>query len=188
MKIYIKYMVSIRCKMVVESELKNLGIDFLSVEIGSVLLSDTVTPEKVSLLKKALMNCGLGLLEDKKSIIIEKIKSIIINFVYSDEEPLKINFSKYLADKLGYDYTYLSNMFSEITAVNIESYIIALKMERAKELLVYGDYTLSEISIKLHYSSLAHLSGQFKKHTGLTPSSFKSIRQLKKAQTSKKHE
>lgn len=188
MKIYIKDMVSIRCKMIVVSELKKLGIDFLSVEMGSALLPDTVCSEKVVLFKNALMNCGLGILEDKKSIIVERIRTIMIDFVYNDEGPLKINFSEYLADKLSYDYTYLSNMFSEVTAVNIESYIIALKMERAKELLVYGDCTLSEISNKLNYSSLAYLSGQFKKHTGLTPSSFKNIQHLKKAQAAKKSE
>ena len=186
MKIYIKYMVSIRCKMVVESELKKLEIDFLSVEIGSVLLPNAISQEKIYSLKMALMNCGLDFLENKKTIIIEKIKTILLNYVFNNDEPLKINFSKHLSDKLGYDYTYLSNIFSEITAVNIENYIIALKMERAKELLVYGDYTLSEISNKLHYSSLAHLSGQFKKYTGLTPSFFKIIQQLKKAHASKK--
>ena len=174
-------MVTVRCKMVVESELKNLGIDYENVEIGSIQLKKPIADEKIELLRTALMSCGLELVEDKKSILIEKIKAVIVDYVYNDHEMLKVNFSDYLEEKLNYDYTYLSNVFSEITAVSIINYIIALKIERVKELLVYGDFTLSEISYKLNYSSVAHLSNQFKKHTGLSPSSFKNIQQLKKA-------
>jgi AraC-like DNA-binding protein len=167
--------------MVVESVLKNLGIDYTAVEIGSIQLPKAISAEKMELLRTDLMNCGLEMVEDKKSILIEKIKAIIVDFVYNDNDLLKVNFSEYLEEKLHYDYTYLSNVFSEITAVSIINYTIALKIERVKELLVYGDHTLSEISYKLNYSSAAHLSNQFKKHTGLSPSSFKNIQQLKKA-------
>ncbi len=166
--------------MVVQAELEKLGINYTTVEIGYVELKGSLTTEQHEQLRTTLLNCGLELVDDKKSILIEKIKKIIIDFVHNGDEPLKMNFSTYLSEKLNYDYTYMSNLFSEITAISIENYIIAVKIERVKELLLYDELSLSEISYELHYSSVCHLSNQFKKYTGLTPSSFKNIRQLKR--------
>lgn len=180
MRIYIKYMVSVRCKMIVETELEKIGMKNYSVGIGYIDLGGPMTWEQRQQLNGALQKCGLELVEDKKSSLIEKIKKIIIDLVHHADEPLKINFSTYLSEKLNYDYTYMGNVFSEITAVCIENYMIALKIERVKQLLVYDELTLTEISYKLHYSSVPHLSNQFKKYTGLTPSSFKNIQQQKK--------
>ncbi|HLP95091.1 MAG TPA: AraC family transcriptional regulator [Saprospiraceae bacterium] len=175
MTIYIKYMVSLRCKMVVKHELDNLGIRHGAIDLGMVDLLEAPTPEQYGQLKKKLLQSGLELLEDKKAIIIERIKAGIVEMVhYSDELPM-VNFSDYLSEKLGYDYTYLANIFSEVKGITIQQFIIIHKIERAKELLLYDELNLTEISYKLHYSSVAHLSNQFKKVTGLSPSYYKHL-------------
>lgn len=176
MKIFIKYMVCIRCKMVVKSELDKLGLQYKKVELGEVDLIGEMTIEQQKQLKTSLLKSGLELMDDKKAILIEKIKNVIIEMVHYAEEPPKINFSDYLSEKLQYDYTYLSNIFSEVTGITIEQYMIAHKIERVKELLLYDELTLSEISYRLNYSSVAHLSNQFKKVTGLTPTYFKALK------------
>ena len=169
MKLLIKNMVSLRCKMIVKSELEKMNLHFTVVELGEVEIVDELSPKQQQELKTSLLKSGLELLEDKKSMLIEKIKNIVVEMIhYSDEAPL-LNFSSYLSEKLNYDYNYLSNLFSEVKGTTIEHFIIAHKIERAKELLIYNELTLTEIAEKLHYSNVAHLSNQFKKVTGLTP-------------------
>lgn len=176
MKLYIKYMVSIRCKMVVKAELDNLGLRHGAVELGQVEMIEKPTPEQLEQLSKALLRSGLELMEDKRAVLIEKIKNVIVEMVhYADEFP-KIKNSDYIHEKLDYDYTYLANLFSETTGTTIEQFIIAHKIERVKELLIYDELNLTEISYKLNYSSVAHLSSQFKKITGLTPSFYKKLK------------
>jgi len=180
MKLFIKYMVSTRCKMVVKEELKKIGLHFVFVDLGEIEIMENITDEKRALLKKGLLNSGLELMEDKKAILIEKIKNVIIEMVhYSDEIP-KVNYSDYISEKLNHDYTYLSNIFSEVKGMTIQQFIINHKIERAKELLLYDEYNLTEISYKLNYSSVAHLSNQFKKVTGLTPSHFKKLKEKRR--------
>ena len=176
MKLFIKNMVSLRCKMVVKSEIENLGLHASSIELGEVEIAEILPDEVRDKLKLALLRSGLELLEDKKSILIEKIKNIIVEMIHYSDEPPKTNFSHYLSSKLNYDYNYLSNLFSEVKGTTIAHFIIAHKIERAKELLVYDELTLTQIAEKLHYSSVAHLSNQFKKVTGLTPSFFKQMK------------
>ena len=169
-------MVSLRCKMIVKSELEKLGIHHLVVELGEVEIEEQIAQDIILQLKTALLHYGLELMEDKKAMLIEKIKTIIIEMIHYGDELPKMNFSIYLADKLQMDYTYLSNLFSEVKGTTIEHFIIAHKIERVKELLVYNELTISEIAWKLQYSSVAHLSNQFKKVTGLTPSYFKKMK------------
>lgn len=176
MKLLIKNMVSLRCKMIVKSELENRGLHFTRVELGEVEISEELSSENRSELKAALLRSGLELMEDKKSMLIEKIKNIIVEMIHYTDEPPVLNFSNYLSEKLNYDYNYLSNLFSEVKGITIEHFIIAHKIERAKELLIYDELTLTEIAEKLHYSNVAHLSTQFKKVTGLTPSFFKKMK------------
>jgi len=176
MKLFIKFMVSIRCKMVVISELDKLGLPYSKVNLGEVDIRDQITPEKREELKIALLKSGLELMDDHKAILIEKIKAVIVEMVHYSEEVPKTNFSDYLSDKLNYDYTYLANLFSETTGTTIQNYIIAHKIERAKELLLYDELNLTEISYRLNYSSVAHLSNQFKKVTGLSPTFFKQLK------------
>jgi AraC-like DNA-binding protein len=173
-------MVSLRCKMIVKSELDNLGLHYVAVDLGEVDIMEDITPEVRDQLKIALLKSGLELMDDKKAILIEKIKNIIVEMIHYKEELPKINFSDYLSEKLNYDYTYLSNLFSEAAGVTIEQYIIAHKIERAKELLLYDELSLSDIARILHYSSVGHLSNQFKKVTGLTPTFFKQLRNKKR--------
>ncbi len=173
-------MVSIRCKMVVKSELTKLGLHFIVVDLGEVEVKENITAEQHEQLKIALSASGLELMEDKKAALIEKIKGVIVEMVHYSGETPKTNFSNYLSEKLNYDYTYLSNLFSESTGITIEHFIIAHKIERVKELLLYNELNLTEISYMLNYSSVAHLSNQFKKVTGLTPSFFKKIKQKKR--------
>ncbi len=181
MKLYIKYMVSVRCKMMLKEELTRLGLHFANVELGEVEILEELTPLQREQLKMALVKSGLELMEDKKAILIEKIQNVIIEMVhYSDELP-KVNFSDYLSSKLNHDYTYLANIFSETKGITIEHFMILHKIERVKELIIYNELNLSEIACKLHYSSVAHLSYQFKRITGLTPSFFKSIKQHKRS-------
>lgn len=176
MKLLIKNMVSLRCKMTVKSELEKRGLHFILVELGEVEISEELSDVALADLKSGLLKFGLEIMEDKKSILIEKIKNIIVEMIhYSDEAPL-LNFSAHLSEKLNYDYHYLSSLFSEVKGMTIEQYIISHKIELAKELLLYNELTLTEIAAKLHYSNVAHLSNQFKKITGLTPSFFKQMK------------
>lgn len=176
MNLYIKYMVSLRCKMVVRDELKKLGLKYKTLDLGVVELEEDITPSQRNQLKQNLLNSGLELLDDKKSILIERITSVIIEMIhYSDEIP-HINFSDYLSNKLNLDYTYLSNVFSEVKGITIQKFIILQKIEKVKELLLYDELNITEISYRLNYSSVAHLSNQFKKVTGLSPSFFKKLK------------
>jgi AraC-like DNA-binding protein len=173
-------MVSIRCKMMVKSELDKLGLHYIMVDLGEVEIKENIATEQRDQLRIALLKSGLELMDDKKAILIEKIKNVIIEMVhYADEYP-KTNFSDYLNKKLNYDYTYLANLFSEVTGITIEQYIIAHKIERVKELLIYDELNLTQISYKLNYSSVAHLSSQFKKVTGLTPTFFKQLKRKRR--------
>ena len=169
-------MVCIRCKMVVKSELEKLGLDYAVVEIGEAEIRENISKETWDQLNVALKKSGLELMDDKKSILIERTKNIIIELVHYSGDQLKINLSDYLSEKLNYDYTYLANLFSEVQGTTIEKFFINHKIERVKELLVYDELNLKEIAFKLHYSSVSHLSSQFKKVTGLTPSHFKQIK------------
>jgi len=176
-KLYIKFMVSLRCKLLVQDELKRLEIKHLVVELGAVELLQDISPEQREILKKNLLKSGLELLDDKKSILVEKIKNTIIEMIhFSDEQP-KENYSDYLSEKLDYDYTYLSNLFSEVKGITIQQFIIIHKIEKAKELILYAELNSSEISFMLHYSSVAHFSNQFKKITGLTPSFYRKLKE-----------
>jgi len=176
LKVLIKNMVSIRCKMIVKSELEKLGLHATMIELGEVQLEEDMSTEKQELLKIALFKFGLELMDDKKAILVEKIKNIVVEMVHYSDDPPALNFSAYLAEKLNYDYRYLSNLFSEVKGITIEHYIISHKIEKAKELLIYNELSLTDIAYKLHYSSVAHLSRQFKKVTGLTPSFFKNMK------------
>jgi AraC-like DNA-binding protein len=169
-------MVCIRCKMVVKNELEKLGLHYTTVELGEVDVMETLSDEQYEKFKGALLNSGLELLDDKKSVLIQKIKNVIIDLIHYSEEPLTVNFSEYLSQKLNHNYTYLANLFSEVQGTTIEKFIIVHKIERVKELLVYNEHNLTEIAWLMHYSSVAHLSTQFKKVTVLTPSHFKQLR------------
>ncbi len=181
MKLYIKYMVSLRCKMMVKEELKKLGLHYVVVELGMVEILEDITPAQHDQLKTNLLKSGLELLDDKKSILIEKIKNVIIEMVHYNDEIPKVNYSDYISQTLHYDYTYLSNIFSEVKGITIQQFIIINKIERVKELLLYDELSLTEISYKLHYSSVGHLSNQFKKITGLSPTYFKLLGKVRKS-------
>ena len=177
MMLYIKYMVSLRCKMVVQEELNKLGLNYVAVDLGIAEILEDITESQRKQLKESLLKSGLELLEDKRAILIEKIKNVIVEMIhYSDELP-KQNYSDYISEKLGYDYTYLANTFSEVKGITIQQYIILHKIEKVKELLLYDELNLTEISYRLHYSSVAHLSNQFKKITGLSPSFYKQLKE-----------
>jgi len=167
--------------MVVKDELTKLGLRFGVVELGEADLLESITPDQREQLRAALLRSGLELMDDKKSVLIHKIKTIIIELVHYSEEPLATNLSVYLAEKLDHDYTYLANLFSEVQGTTIEKFFISHKIERVKELLVYNELTLTEIAHKMHYSSVAHLCTQFKKVTGLTPSHFKSLKDRRRS-------
>ncbi len=173
-------MVSLRCKMLVKAELENMGLHYKTVELGMADIEEDITPAQWKELDIALRKAGIELMEDKKSILIEKIKNTIVELVHYIEEPLTIKFSDYLARKLNHDYTYLSNLFSETQGITIEHFHIIHKIERVKELLIYDELNITEIASKMDYSSVAHLSNQFKKITGLTPSFFKKIKNKKR--------
>ncbi len=179
-KLYIKNMVCNRCIMVVKSELEKLGISPASIILGEVTLSGGLSTEQKDTLSKKLEDLGFALIDDKRARLIEQIKNAIIELVHYNNNDLKVNLSDYISDKLHHDYNYISNLFSEIEGSTIEKYFIAQKIERVKELLVYDELTLNEIAFKLNYSSVAHLSSQFKKVTGLTPSHFKQIKTNKR--------
>ena len=162
--------------MAVKEALKNLGLHFIVVDLGEVEIMEDLTTEQQTQLKMGLHSSGLELMDDKRAVLIEKIKNVIIEMVhYSDELP-KINYSDYISEKLNHDYTYLSNIFSEVTGITIQQFIIIHKIERVKELLLYEELNLTEISYKMNYSSVAHLSNQFKKVTGLSASAFKLLK------------
>ena len=169
-------MVSNRCKLAVRDELKKLGLHFIVVDLGEVEIMENITFEKREMLKKGLLESGLELMDDKKSILIERIKNIIIEMIHHTEEEIKVNFSDYLSEKLNHNYTYLANLFSEVQGTTIEQFIISHKIERIKELMIYGELNITEIAWKMNYSSVAHLSTQFKKVTGLSPSHFKQLK------------
>ncbi len=168
-------MVSLRCKMMVKEELKKLGIGNAEVELGVIEVPGGITDEQREQLAINLMRSGLELLDDKRSILVEKIKNVITNMIHHSDEVPKVNYSDFISEKLGYDYTYLSNTFSEVKGITIQQYIIRNKIERVKELLLYDELSLTEIAYLMHYSSVAHLSNQFKKITGLTPTFYKGI-------------
>lgn len=173
-------MVSIRCKLAVKAALDKIGLHYGAVELGEVEVKEEITHEQEEQLRVALLAFGLELMQDKKAALIEKIKAIVIEMVhYSDEWP-NVNFSDYLSEKLHHDYNHLAHQFSEVTGTTIEHFVIAHKIEKVKELLLYDELTLTEISYRLNYSSVAHLSTQFKKVTGLTPSYFKQLKQFRK--------
>jgi len=180
MKLYIKYMVSSRCKMMVKEALKELGLHFIVVDLGVVDVMEDLSEEQKATLKSLLLNAGLELMDDKKAMLIEKIKKVIIEMVHHAEELPKINFSDFISKKLEYNYTFLANLFSEVQGATIEQYIISHKIERIKELIVYGEMNITEIANKMNYSSVAHLSSQFKKATGLTPSHFKQLKEKRR--------
>ncbi len=181
MILHIKNMVCLRCKMTVESELKRLGFNPLSIELGEVFFKQNLISEEVEIVENALNKYGFEVITDKRSQIIEQIKTAAIAYIYeSDYAEQRLNFSDYLEKKLLKDYTYLSNLFTEMVGSTIEKYLINLKIERVKELLVYDELTLSEIAFQLGYSNVAYLSNQFKKITGLTPTYFKAIKDNKR--------
>lgn len=173
-------MVSVRCKMIVKSELQKLGLKHAVVGLGEVEVNEPIIAEKRQQLKEALLKFGLELMDDKKAILIDKIKQVIIEMVHYASEMPKTSSSEYISRKLNYNYTYLANLFSEVTGVTIENFIISHKIEKVKELLLYDELTLTQISYKLNYSSVAHLSNQFKKVTGLTPTFFKKLKDKKR--------
>lgn len=181
MKLNIKNMVSNTSKILVKEELKKLGLHFIVVDLGEVDVLEDITEEQLNQLKIDLSQLGLELLDDKRTVLIEKIKNIIIEMVlYSDEdETIKIKFSNFLSEKLHHNYTYLAKLFSEVQGISIQQFVILHKIERIKELMFYDELNIKEIAYRLNYSSVAHLSNQFKKVTGLSPVHFKKLKQLK---------
>lgn len=173
-------MVSARCKMAVKEELKKLKLHFIVVDLGEVEIMENISTEQREQLKSALLSSGLELMDDKRAMLIEKIINTIIELVHHSDEAIKMNFSNYLAEKLNHDYTYLSNIFSEVKGITIQQFMIVHKIERVKELLLYEELNLTQISYKLNYSSVAHLSNQFKKVTGLSPSHFQKLKDKKR--------
>jgi AraC-like DNA-binding protein len=169
-------MVSNRCKLAVKEELKKIGLHFIVVDLGEVEIMEDITPQQRHELQAGLISSGLELMDDKRTVLIEKIQNAITEMIHHTEEVPKVNYSYFISQKLDYDYTYLSNIFSEVKGITIQQFIIIHKIERVKELLVYDELNLTEISHKMHYSSVAHLSNQFKKITGLTPSAYKHLK------------
>ena len=180
MQLYIKNMVCSRCKMVVKDELEKFGLHPIKIELGEVEINEELNVDKKEELNTVLQSFGFEIIDDKKSRLIEKIKNAIVELIHYSEDQPKINFSKYISENLHHDYTYLSNLFSEVEGTTIEKYFIAQRIEKVKELLKYDELTLSQIADKLGYSSVAYLSNQFKKETGLTPTFYKSMRQNKR--------
>jgi AraC-like DNA-binding protein len=181
LKLYIKYMVSNRCKAAVKEVLKKLGLHFIVVDLGEVEIMEDISAEVREQVKVALLSSGFELMDDKRSVLIEKIKNTVIEMVHHSDEVIKVNFSNFLSEKLNYDYTYLANLFSEVQGTTIEQFIISHKIERIKELIIYGELNITEIAWKMNYSSVAHLSNQFKKVTGLTPSHFKQMKEKRRS-------
>ena len=169
-------MVSNRCKIAVKEELKKLGLHFIVVDLGEVEVMENLSPNQRELVRVALFNSGFELIDDKRAILIERIKNTIIEMVHHSDDLIKTNFSVFISEKLSHDYTYLANLFSEVQGTTIEQFIIAHKVERIKELIIYGEENITEIAWRMNYSSVAHLSNQFKKVTGLSPSHFKQLK------------
>ncbi len=169
-------MVSTRCKMAVKEVLKKMNLHFVVVDLGEIDIMENISELQRNELNTLLKNSGLELMDDKRAVLIEKIKNVIIEMIHYTDETPKVNYSDFIAEKLNHDYTYLSNIFSEVKGITIQQFIITHKIERAKELMLYDEMNLTEISYKLNYSSVAHLSNQFKKVTGLTPSQFKQLK------------
>ena len=180
MKIYVKNMACESCKIFVKDALKELDISTVKVELGEIETKEDISDNDKKELNNKIKKAGLELLQKKDGVLIEKIRKIMINYVYKSDEKPNIKFSALLSKELNYSYTYLANFFSEIEATTIEQFMIALKIERIKELIIFGESTISEIAHKLHYSSVAHLSAQFKKATGLTPSHFKALKEKRR--------
>lgn len=175
MKLFIKNMVSLRCKMAVRAELEKLGIQPETVELGEVEIKGKISETQYTRLKENLMKYDLKIIKDKSEIIIERIKTVIIEMIHFLEELPNINYSVYISNKIGKDYTYLANIFSKVKGITIQQFIILHKIEKVKELLASDDFNLTEAAYKLNYSSVAHLSYQFKKITGLTPTNYKKM-------------
>ena len=173
-------MVSLRCKLMVKHELEKLGLNHISIGLGMIEIKEDINSIQRDKLKTNLAVSGLELMDDKKSILIDRIKNVIIEMIHYSEEIPKVNYSEYISKKLGYDYTYLSNLFSEVKGITIQHFIIKHKIEKVKELILYDELNLTEISYRLHYSSVAHLSNQFKKVTGHTPSYYKKLGKKRK--------
>jgi len=169
-------MVSKRCKIAVKEELKRLGLHFIMVDLGEVEIMENITAEQRDQVKIALLNSGFELMDDKRAELIEKIKNVIIEMVHHTNGIIKINFSDLLSEKLNLDYTYLANLFSDVQGTTIEQFVISHKIERIKELIIYDELNITEIAWKMNYSSVGHLSNQFKKMTGLSPSHFKQLK------------
>jgi AraC-like DNA-binding protein len=176
MRLFIKYMVSIRCISAVSAILKECKIQPHNTQLGEIEIPDDVSTEQIKLLDQKLKQAGFELMEDKKAQMIEKTIGVIIDMIHNQEDGPKVNYSDYISEKLHFDYTYISNVFSHIKGITIQQFIIIHKIERIKELIIYNELSISEIAWKLNYSSAAHLSNQFKKITGLTPSSFKALK------------
>lgn len=174
-------MICVRCKLVVRDVLSQIGITLVTIELGEIEIAESISVSQRAQIDMTLRKSGLELIDDKKGILIQKIKSIIIELVHHSEMPLINNLSSYLSQKLDYDYTYLSNLFSEIHGPTIEKFFISHKIERVKELLVYDELSLTEIARRMRYSSLSHLSAQFKKVTGLTVSHFKKLKDKRRS-------
>lgn len=180
MKIYIKNMACESCKLFVKSALDELGIKPVKVELGEIETKEELTDSKKIKLNAKIKKAGLELVEKKEGILIEKIRKVMVDYVYHTNEKENLNFSALLSKKLNYSYGYLANFYSEVEATTIEQSVIAMKIERIKELIILEEYSLKEIAYKLHYSSVAHLSSQFKKATGLTPSHFKALKEKRR--------
>ena len=180
MQLYIKNMVCPRCVTAVRNELEQMNLTINSVELGEAEIANELTPEEHKHLEQSLKKLGFEIIEDRKSRIIEQVKNEIVYLVHHSDEILKTNLSSWLAERLNYDYTYLSNLFSEVEATTIEKYYISQRIEKVKELLVYDELSLAEIADALGYSSAAYLSSQFKKVTGLTPTFYKSVKETKR--------
>ena len=173
-------MVSNRCKIAVKEELKKLGFHFIVVDLGEVEIMEELTQSQLSDLRRVLLVEGFELMDDRKSIVIEQVKNLIVELIHHSEEWPNVSYSNYISEKLNYDYTYLSGLFSEVKGITIQQFIISHKIEKVKELLLYDELTLTEISYRMHYSSVSHLSNQFKKETGLTPTHFKAMKDRKR--------
>lgn len=173
MRYFIKYMVSNRCIIAVKTELQKLGLHFVLIELGEVEIVEDLTTEEIQIIREDLHLIGLELMDDKKSIIVEKIKNVIIEMIHHPESKLKVNFSNYICSIFQHSYGYLAGLFSDAQGVTIEHFIISHKVEKIKELIMYNEMNMTEIADLLNYSSVAHLSNQFKKHTGLSPTEFK---------------
>lgn len=180
MKIYVKNMACESCKIVVKAALEEMGISPVKVELGEIETREAISDDDKKELNSKIRNAGLELLEKKQGVLIEKIRQVMVDYVYNSDEKPNIKFSVLLSKELNHNYTYLANFFSEVEATTIEQFIISLKIERAKELILFGEDTFSEIADKLHYSSVAHFSTQFKKVTGLTPTHFRELKEKRR--------